>query len=227
MKLKPSALVSGFSGKLNGSVASRNRGGAYLRNKAIPLNPKTSAQALVRSSFGSLSKAWGQLTEAQRKAWNGAVSSWQTTDVFGDLKSPSGINLFMRLNTNLATVGATGINFPPVPGETFFTPLGALTMVGGGASQIALGADLPASDTAMIVESTAGFSAGINNANSRYRLVTTASSTTGSALIFTSGQDAKFGAPIDGLKYSVRVTFVNTVTGQKSVPQTAFAIAAP
>src|SRR5690606_8646092 len=48
-----------------------------------------------------VSALWRGLTDQNRASWNEAVNNWQRTDVFGDLKTPSGFNLFMRLCTPL------------------------------------------------------------------------------------------------------------------------------
>ena len=116
-KVKFSALISEMRNKLNGSVFSRNRAGAYLRTKVTPINPRTSLQNAVRELLTSLSQNWRNLTEAQRDAWNAAVHNFQKTDIFGDMKTPSGINLYTKLNLNLANAGLILIDVPPLPSE--------------------------------------------------------------------------------------------------------------
>lgn len=76
-------------------VASKNRAGAYLCTKVTPSNPNSVAQVQARSILGSLSQMWSQLSESQRSGWNDAVQEWGSTDIFGDIKKPSGINLFV------------------------------------------------------------------------------------------------------------------------------------
>lgn len=60
MKIKYGAGIVDGSGKLNGWVASKNRGGSYMRTKVTPLNPSTSAQQNARGILGSLSTQWSQ-----------------------------------------------------------------------------------------------------------------------------------------------------------------------
>jgi len=47
MKMKFGAIVVDGRGKIGGHVASKNRGGAYLRTKVTPSNPQTGYQAAV------------------------------------------------------------------------------------------------------------------------------------------------------------------------------------
>lgn len=115
MKIKFGALVTEGRGKIGGHIASRNRAGAYLRTKISPVNRNTVLQQTNRSSFGAIARAWRFLTQAQRDAWNAAVSNWQTTDIFGDVKTPSGFNLHQRLNSLRALFDLEYLVTPPSP----------------------------------------------------------------------------------------------------------------
>lgn len=101
MKIKWGMMMTDGRGKLGGQVASKNRAGAYVRTKVTPVNPRTTQQQAIRTLFGSIASAWRSLTQAQVNSWNEATEFWQKTDVFGDLKKPSGFALFQRLNTGL------------------------------------------------------------------------------------------------------------------------------
>ena len=84
-----------------------------MRTKVTPANPRSVLQQANRATLGALSSQWAELTESERKEWNAAVNDWEKTNIFGDLKAPSGQNLFISLNKNLISVGATQINVPP------------------------------------------------------------------------------------------------------------------
>ena len=64
-KIKMTAIVADMRNKLNGSVFSRNRGGAYIRTKVTPINPQTAAQVQARSLLTSLSQGFRSLSQAQ------------------------------------------------------------------------------------------------------------------------------------------------------------------
>src|SRR5690606_4703877 len=117
MKAKFGALVVAGSGQINGFVASRNRAGAYFRTKVTPVNPQTASQNAVRQRLTGNAQAWRGLSEAQRASWNAAVSGFARTDIFGDLKNPSGFNLFVRINNNLEAAGQSPLTAAPVPSE--------------------------------------------------------------------------------------------------------------
>ena len=127
MKVKFSALVSEMRGKLNGSVASKNRSCSYFRNKVTPVNPNTARQLAQRSILTTQAQAWRGLTDAQRTSWNSSVATFAKTNIFGDLRNPSGFNLFCRLNANLATVSASTISTPPTSASVATCRIGTLT----------------------------------------------------------------------------------------------------
>lgn len=115
-KIKFGMMMTDARGKLGGQVFSKNRGGAYVRTKVTPTNPQTTFQTGVRTTFAAFSQAWSGLSDAVRSAWDGAVSSWSTTDVFGDLKNPTGKSLYLRLNQRAVNAGFA--SFSAVPAKT-------------------------------------------------------------------------------------------------------------
>lgn len=112
-KIKFGMMMTDARGKLGGQVFSKNRAGAYVRTKVTPVNPRTAAQQLSRSILGTLSASWSGLTEQQRRAWNAAVDDWQRTDIFGDLRKPTGKNLFTSLNKELIQSSQSQVALPP------------------------------------------------------------------------------------------------------------------
>ncbi len=215
-KVKFSALISDMRNKLNGSVFSKNRAGSYLRNKVTPSNPSTPDQALVRSILGTNSSTWRTLTELQRDAWIAAVESWLTTDVFGDTVTPSGFQLFNRLNGNIVNAGSPAISAPPAPvGISGATVLTAVPDISLSELICTTVPDPVPAGQVLIVEATAPLSAGINNFSGKYRkidVVAAAGSIGNQFLNF----ETKFGTPSAGLKSSLRVKFVNITTGESS-----------
>ena len=59
MKIKWGALMVDGRGKIGGQVASKNRAGAYMRNKVTPVNQQTSYQLTVRNRLSYYSQNWG------------------------------------------------------------------------------------------------------------------------------------------------------------------------
>ena len=131
MKLKFGAIVVAGSGKIGGHVASKNKAGAYLRTKVTPSNPRTTYQTNVRERLTGLSQGWRSLTDAQRNSWNNAVANFKRSNVFGDIKIPSGFNLYQRINNNILTIGGTILTVPPTPSSVATYSNAVLTAAAG------------------------------------------------------------------------------------------------
>ena len=225
MKAKFGAIVVDGRGKLGGHVASKNRAGSYFRTKVTPVNPNTAAQVNARSILATLAVAWSALTDAYRLAWNNATDLWKGTNVFGDLKHPSGFNLFCRLNANLAHISVAQINTPPLPTTighwtTFsFVPDNTGTMV------LTFAATPIPAGYAVIVEGTAPCSPGIKNANARFRKIIKLAAAEATGVDIQAAYVAKFGsiAPI-GDRVFLRAKYINIVTGQTGLPVEATAV---
>lgn len=119
-KIKMGSMVVDISGKLGGHVYAKNKGGNYVRTKATPLNPQSTAQMAIRGQFASISSRWSELTDPQRESFNGFVSSYATTDIFGDIRNPSGKALFQKLNQNLVNSGQAQIDVCVAPSNVSF-----------------------------------------------------------------------------------------------------------
>jgi hypothetical protein len=110
--IKYSALVSGMSGKLNGSVAARNRYGSYLRNKTTPVNAQTSFQQIQRAFLASLSSSWQTISQAQREAWGRFAEDHPITNQFGDTVTLSGQVQYVSCNQNRLNMGLPILSDP-------------------------------------------------------------------------------------------------------------------
>lgn len=228
MKIKFGALVTDGRNKIGGHVASKNRGGAYLRTKVTPVNPQSTRQQSVRGSMTANSQAWRGLTDAQRAAWDAAVSNFQSTDIFGDIKKPSGINLYTKINNNLHSVNTAAISNPPLPSGV--TGPATITLTGAaGTPALSLawtGGAIPA-NTSWVIRMTPQVSAGKAFVKNLYSILTVAvaAATTPSNLL--SAYNAKYGTLVAGQKIFVEVFPVGTTTGIKgAVISTSCTVAA-
>lgn len=213
-KIKYTFAVADLRNKYNGSVFSKNRAGAYVRNKVTPVNPQTIAQVAVRNIFTTLSQNWRGLTEAQRLGWASQVENFKRTDIFGDLRTPSPLNLYMRINGNLQAVGAAVISEAPVPGDSPSVDSLVLNAdVSDTELSIGFTPGVVPANTAWLVEATPGVSPGVNFVKSEYRVITVLPATTGTGEDILAAWQAKYGTMLAGQKIFVRVTPISTVTG--------------
>jgi hypothetical protein len=224
MKIKFGALVTEGRGKLGGHVASRNRSGSYLRTKVTPVNPETTYQTAVRNRLTGISQDWRGLTPAQRAAWNAAVENFAKTDIFGDLKNPSGNTLYQRLNNNLVTVGSAQITVPPLPSEVYAAAtLSVIADVSDASIDVSYTPVIPAGQ-AVKVFATPLLSAGISFVKSEYRLLEVIVAADVTPYDIYPAWNARFGLLTAGAKLFVKFVGVNSATGQEGTALTASTI---
>jgi len=227
MKCKFGAIVVDGRNKIGGHVASKNRAGSYFRTKVTPTNPGTTYQVNVRNRLAGISTAWRALTDDQRNAWNVAVSDYARTDIFGDLRNPSGFNLHQQLNNNLLQVAKTVITTPPLPAAVdAFTTL--TIAAANGAQTITLTFAPPIADPSrVLVFATPAISPGISFVKSEYRFVIMLLASATSPYSLESYYISRLGAiGAAGMKIFVRMVQVNSDTGQAGIPIQASCIVA-
>jgi hypothetical protein len=219
MKIKFGSIVVAGSGKIGGHVAARNRAGAYMRTKVTPVNPNTSFQAAVRNVLSALSTGWGALTPGQRTEWNGAVDSFKSTDVFGDIKRPSGFNLYVALNTNLLKIGEAAISVPPLPQNLPVIETGVLAAANGGAMTVTFTNDPVITDSEIEVFATPAVSPGKSFIKSELRFIGLMPAIAAHVTTLTTLYNAKFGAiGATGEKVFVSLKQVSKTSGQAGIP---------
>jgi hypothetical protein len=219
MKIKFGSLVVAGSGKIGGHVASKNRGGAYLRTKVTPSNPNTASQAGARNRLATIATAWRGLTDAQRLQWNGAVTGFKGTDIFGDIKNPSGFNLYQMLNNNLTLTGVANINVPPLPVALPAITTGVVAAAHGGALTVTFTSDPSVIASVIAVFATPAQSQGKSFVKSEFRFIGLMPAVVAHATTLTTLYNAKFGAVgAAGEKTFIKLMQISNVTGQAGIP---------
>lgn len=136
-----SLLLSQASGSIAGAVFSHNGGGMYMRARATPTNPNTSAQQAVRNGMAAAVFAWSNtLTNAQRENWNTYAFNTPTLNRLGESTHKTGQQMFIRGAVPRIQAGLS----LPVAAPTSFD-VGDFTMpaaLGADASTGALDGDL-------------------------------------------------------------------------------------
>lgn len=214
-KIKWGMIVTDGRNKLGGQVFSKNRAGAYIRTKVTPVNPKTSFQMASRQLLGALSSAWSGLTNLQRDSWNAVVEEWQKTDIFGDLRKPTGKNLFTGLNKNRVDIGGAIQNTPPekvdIPVIATFRP-----SFDTSAKELNVSvANVPVG-FALQISATPPMSQGTSFAKNRLRVIGSAPAGAFSVSTAYTMYTDRFGDPVAGQNIQVAIRYI-ALTGQAGV----------
>lgn len=118
-----STIFAASSGSIAGATFSRNRGGQYVRRRAIPANPNSEAQGIARTNLAAAVSAWtNTLTAPQRTGWASYAQATPRIDPIGQQILLSGQQMFVRSCT-VALIGGQPIPAaPPVDSGLGVTP---------------------------------------------------------------------------------------------------------
>ena len=213
-KIKFGMFMTDARGKVGGQVFSKNRGGAYVRTKVTPANGQTARQSFVRQLLGAISQSWSGLTQSARDSFDGAVAQWSKTDIFGDIRNPTGKNLFTRLNINLANSGQAEILIAPDKVEM---PLLTASAVGNNGAEMNITDIVNEPSAVLVVSATAPQSAGTNFFRGKYRQIGFYPGATAENADLLPDYVAKFGTPAVDANVSFELKWV-LATGQTSTP---------
>lgn len=216
-KIKFTAFLAEARGKVAGTVFSKNRGGNYVRTKVTPVNPQSTAQTAQRNRLTTYAQNFRALGASAIAAWNTAVANFTNTDIFGDIKTPAGINLYTRLNMNLDLAGQAAITTPPVPAGADPVVISGLTSDQSSSlfTIASAAAAVPAGMT-LIVEATPQLSPGKSFVKSEFRVINTHAAAVTFPIADGAAYVAKFGVPVAGQKVFCRVKTINNTTGESS-----------
>ncbi len=218
-KFTPGPTVAAVSGSIGGTVYSHNRGGAYIRNRSIPITSTTSFALLAKARLATASSAWRVLTDANRAAWLSWALQNPVTDTLGFPRHLTGQQAYVALSVRLAIIGTAAVDDPPIIGA----PTGLLTVVQDG--DIGLGdVDIeftasPLAATSMLwIQAAVTNSQGINNVNNLYRFVGVSAAAETSPFDDEALITARLGTLIVGQKLHVKVSVLDDSNGLLSLP---------
>lgn len=224
MKIKWGALVVDGRNKIGGQVASKNKAGAYMKNKVTPANPQTTSQTDVRSNLTTVSRAWSGLTAEQRAAWNAYAAQYPYQDIFGDSKYLSGFNMFMKCNLNLLAADESQITAPPATHEVTEVIWGIDTCEAPSTLDVNSATATAPANTRCIFLATPCLSPGRVPSKSDYRQIKSYDTWSGGALSLGTNYGIKFGNLVTGQNVGLGYYSLNTETGLVSQMRTETAI---
>lgn len=210
----PGVTVGQISGRVGGTIFSRNKGGAYVRNGSIPTTVTTTKALAYKAYFAAASQAWTALTDAQRLAWKVWAQSKTSTNRLGRSISLSGQQWFIGMNSRLAAASENLITVPPITTAPTGIVISAFTVdSGSGNTEIEFDRTPLAANERLWVRAAMVSSAAINNVENLLTTVVIAAATTASPLDLETSLIAAFGALQTGATYVVEAHVLDTDNG--------------
>ena len=209
------------SGHLGTFISFKNRFGQLRRPYVCPADPHTPAQQRVRFQFGRSSALWRTLTEEQRIAWATFALNHKSRARLGKSGPLTGLQLFVKINNNLAFLGLPPVLDPPTFPDFGDNPVGTLTITNSG-GDIALKLAVPSAPTAyLLVAATAPGSAGASYPG-RFVFLGLLPEPVAGVSDITELYVARYGIPPVGTRVFIQT--VQQVNGWQSLPHRVTAV---
>jgi len=222
--VKYGALITELKGKIGGTVFQGGPAGSVAKNiDAIADSAKlTKADAgrafPPRKIIAQVSGLWRLLSQLQRDAWNAAAPLWPATNRFGEVYTPSGFNVFMKLNAQMVNLTGVSLSDPPI--GISIPLLDPITIAVP--DDIEFNVDLPGGVPAgfyLRTEATMPMGIAINPKNSFFKII----AQTPSGVIFpqdmADGYKEVYGLWLNVCTIWTRFCLVSSTTGQKGIYQ--------
>jgi hypothetical protein len=191
------------SGSVGARTSSRNRSGQYVRQRAIPTQPRTPAQVAARASLSDQSASWRGLTDPQRAAWNAFAQSFTVTNSLGTTINLTGAQCFVKVNTTNVKNGDAAVTAPPAL-PSFLTNTCTGLVATAGTPTLEISGTAPAMGTKFMVYASPQLSAGVSF-NGKYVWLQTSQTFTSGEMSILTAYTARYGALIAGKKLFVKV----------------------
>ena len=184
------------SGSMAGTTASRNRYGQYWRTRAIPVNPRSNPQGVVRAAFGLVTSGWRALTSDQRAGWGDLGLSMTRRDSLGQSYNLTGAQAYGSLNMILHAAGDALLTDAPASLTPVALASVTVTTTGGTLSVAYTATPLPA-NAKLFLYASPQRSAG-RAFEQDFRLIMVSAAAAASPSNILAAYTAKFGAPLVG-----------------------------
>ncbi|GAH70394.1 unnamed protein product [marine sediment metagenome] len=222
--LKMGPVVAAASGKIGGTVFSRNRYGVYARQWVLP-TVSTSEDALQQKALlGGISAAFAALTDDQKLQWNEWAQSNPMTNRIGDQQILTGHAAYVRINMRVQKGGIGEIATPPVGVSPLALATITLTVdIGPGEFSFAFAPTPTPAPEALVVQACYVDSTSINFVENLFRTIGYSGGAEASPFDIEAAFVAKFGTPQVGNVVHVKVWHIDNSTGLISPPMKAHA----
>lgn len=214
--VKLSGLISDLTGKLNGSYFSKKKGGITINTNGSKLTKADSGKTTLQTQqnqIGWSAANWQLLTAEQRTAWQSYASNKVWFNKAGTEFTPSGYEVYMSCNVNLAILG-----LEPIEEPVYSNANGEINQAGIGwnAGNTLIFKYPPASPTkqAVVVYASAGTSAGVKYPRGGYKKIWKSTTITSGDTLLNSAYKDVFGYEPINCSIFFKIKFLNPDNGE-------------
>lgn len=210
-------IVTDVRNKVGGTVFSAGPFGSTIRRKVSPVNPASVNQNGIRANLSSGSKRFTSvLTSVQQDAWTTFAAAHQVHDVFGNLITLTGLQIFSQVNGVLHTIGAAHLDSPPA--DLLVGSPGVLSFVASaGGPTLTINSSLaPAANEHPVVFDSGPVNAGRRFIKGKLRLLQVFGAAVAGPWDIRAVHEAKYGGLIQTQTFFIGVVFAKDTNGAQS-----------
>lgn len=207
-------MVSQASGRLGGTIFSRNRGGAYVRNGSIPTTVTTPAAQQIKALTAFISRLWASFDKDTQEQWREWATQNPVINRLGQSRTLSGHQAFVKLGVRLMYAGFAPIDSPPVSAAPVAPTIGAISAVG--ATGVITVAFTPTPMAALLAVQAYAYlsnSPGVAYVKNRLALVFTTAAAAATPVTLTNPVADRFGPPQTGQTLHLGLRVIDSTSG--------------
>lgn len=215
-----SGLVESMKGVYSGSILQGSSGGWTIRDRKSGGGKDSRRWQDQRAIVSSLAGAWRNVSADDKLVWASQTANYPTVDKYGNPRTPSAYELYMRLNATLAAWGQNTLSVPFDPNGLYdFAPF-ALTYVDAETYNATWFTDLAPAQGYIGFFCSAPVSAGIDSLRVPLKFLLNVSISEGQPYNIYSFYNAEYGNPPAGTKIYCTARYLDSITGESGNPLT-------
>jgi hypothetical protein len=221
-KVRLGALAGQISGSVGALTFAHNRGGSYVRNRSLCVKHTTKYAMDAKERFTLESRAWADLDDTERLAWQSWAANYPITDTMGEKRILTGHQAFCGINSRRNLGSDAQLDLPP--GADSPDGLTALSMtgdIGAGAFTLVYTPDPIAATEKLYMYGCILPHAGIAYVKNRLKFIGFSSAAEQSPYDWQSDFVARLGTPVVGQIAVAWIHVYDNATGLISLPRVA------
>lgn len=217
--MTPGPTVGQVSGRIGGIVYSHNRGGAYIRNGAMPTTSTTPYAQAAKARLAYFSALWAVGSAANQQAWKLWATQNPITNRLGAQITLSGHAAFVKLNIRADLGGGSVISLPPIVPPPAGITLGATVFnLTGNVITYAYTPTPIGANYCVMTEAAVSDNPGVAYVRNLYKLVQVSAANAASPVDYEASLGTRFGTLQVGQRVFVNSRVLDITTGLVSGP---------
>jgi len=200
--VKYGGIVTGLKGKVGGQVFQGGNGVQVMRNKGNSLGRSSGTRNAATANLVTITTAWRNISDAERRSWYAANTTWPFTDKFGNVYYGNGYQMFVAYNRALLALNVATVNTPAAPSAP--GDYGTITAAFDGSVFTVAWSSTMATGQKLFIFASPALSPGVNDNNKRLTFMPSVPTDLGNSVFISDAWVKAYGAGATGARVIVQ-----------------------